>query len=346
MNKSLSTPELVALLRAAGEMTRLRLLALLSRGEFNVKDLTRILGQSQPRVSRHLKLLDAAGLVERYREGSWVFFRVRDDRAGQVIRAILAQALDSDDDIIVRDHRRAEAIKTERDRSAQAYFQANAAEWDRIRALHAPEAVVTEAMRGVMGTGPIGALADLGTGTGHVLEVFAPQARSAIGIDMNRQMLGCARARMDRLGLAHVQLRQGDLFNVPLAEASADAVVLHQVLHFLEDPAHSIGEGARILRPGGRLLIVDFAPHELEELREAYAHRRLGFSSDQIERWLSDAGVALAETRHLASDQGAGGESLTVGVWGGVKSAGPAQSRSSAPATSQTFEEMVIELRE
>jgi ArsR family transcriptional regulator len=346
MNSTLSTDDLVAILKAAGETTRLRILALLSGGEFNVKDLTRILGQSQPRVSRHLKLLAAAGLVERYQEGSWVFFRVRDGRAGQMFRAIIADALDSDDETLARDRQRAEAIRAERDAAAQAYFRDNAAEWDRIRALHVPEAVVTQAMRELMGPDPIDMLVDLGTGTGHVLEVFAPRAKSATGIDMNRRMLAYARARMDQLGLSHVQLRQGDLFNVPLADATADAVVLHQVLHFLDDPAPAIDEAARLLRPGGRLLIVDFAPHDLEDLRENFAHRRLGFSGEQMAKWLEDAGLTLADDRQLAADQAISGECLTVCLWGGVKSFAPAQTEASAPVTSQTSEELALELRE
>lgn len=345
MNSTLSTHDLVAILKAAGETTRLRILALLSGGEFNVKDLTRILGQSQPRVSRHLKLLAASGLVERYQEGSWVFFRVRDGQAGQIVSAIIADALDPADETLIRDCERANAIRAERDAAAQAYFRDNAAEWDRIRALHAPETMVTAAMREVMGAEPIDLLVDLGTGTGHVLEVFAPQAKSAVGIDMNRQMLAYARARTDRLGLSHVQLRQGDLFNVPLSEASADAVVLHQVLHFLDDPATAIGEAARLLRPGGRLLIVDFAPHDLEELRETFAHRRLGFSSGQMAKWLAAAGLTLVDDRQLAADQRTGAR-LTVCLWGGVKSAAPAQTEPSAPVTVQTSQEMALELRD
>jgi ubiquinone/menaquinone biosynthesis C-methylase UbiE/DNA-binding transcriptional ArsR family regulator len=346
MNTMLSTHHLVAILKAAGESTRLRLLALLVSGEFNVTDLTRILGQSQPRVSRHLKLLSAAGLVERYREGSWVFFRVRDDRAGRVIRAVIADALDIDDETLARDRQRAEAIRAERDAAAQSYFRDNAAEWDRIRALHVPEAVVMEAMREIMGPKPVDLLVDLGTGTGHVLEVFAPQTKSAIGIDINRQMLAYARARMDLQGLAHVQLRHGDLFNVPLPGASADAVVLHQVLHFLDSPSPAIHEAARLLKPGGRLLIVDFAPHDLEELRETFAHRRLGFSSEQMAKWLEDAGLVGGNERQLAADPVSDGACLTVCLWGAIKSGAPIKSGRAAPVTSRNAEEMVLELRE
>lgn len=346
MMRPLSTHDLVGTLKAAGETTRLRILALLSGGEFTVKDLTRILGQSQPRVSRHLKLLSAAGLVERYQEGSWVFFRMRDDQAAQVIRAVIAEALDPDDETLVRDRQRAEAIRAERNRAAQAYFRANAAEWDRIRALHAPEAVVTDAMREVMGGEPIDLLVDLGTGTGHVLEVFAPQAKAAIGFDVNRRMLAYARARMDRLGLTHVQLRHGDLFNLRLADASADGVVLHQVLHFLDDPASAIEEAARILRPGGRLLVVDFAPHDLEELRENFAHRRLGFSRGQMARWLDEAGLSLADYRQLAADPAAGGQSLTVCLWGGIKTGAQVRTEPAAPGKAKTTEEIEFELRQ
>lgn len=346
MNRTLSTHDLVATLKAAGETTRLRLLALLCAGEFNVKDLTRILGQSQPRVSRHLKLLAAAGLVERYQEGSWVFFRVCDGRAGRVIRTIVAEALDPDDATLERDRQRAEAIRAERDRAAQAYFRDNAAEWDRIRALHVDESIVTGAMREVMGGEPIEHLVDLGTGTGHVLEVFAPGAKGATGIDMNRQMLAYARARMDRLGLSHVQLRQGDMFNLPVADAAADAVVLHQVLHFLDDPALAVAEAARVMRPGGRLLIVDFAPHDLEELREKYAHRRLGFSHDQMAKWLDEAGVTVADYRQLPADRAAGDETLTVCLWGGVKAGARVHPEPAAPATAQTSEEIAFELHQ
>lgn len=346
MNRTLSTLDLVSTLKAAGETTRLRLLALLCAGEFNVKDLTRILGQSQPRVSRHLKLLAAAGLVERYQEGSWVFFRVRDDRAGRVMRSIIAEALDADDATLVRDRQRAEAIKAERDSAAQAYFRDNAAEWDRIRALHVDEAVVTRTMREVMGDEPIEHLVDLGTGTGYVLEVFAPQAKNAFGIDMNRQMLAYARTRMDRLGLSNVQLRQGDLFNLPVADAAADAVVLHQVLHFLDDPSLAVAEAARIMRPGGRLLIVDFAPHDLDELREKYAHRRLGFSHEQMAKWLDEAGMKLADYRQLPADRATGDATLTVCLWGGVKSGARVQAEPAAPVTAQTTEEIAFELHQ
>lgn len=313
-----SAKTLVSILKAAGETTRLRLLALLSLGEFNVKDLTRILGQSQPRVSRHLKLLADAGLVERYQEGSWVFFRLRDGGPNRKVRQLVLGLLDETDPALMRDRARAQTIRQEQAEAAQAYFRANAAQWDRIRALHAPEEDVTAAMQEALGDGRFECLVDIGTGTGHVLEVFAPQAESAYGVDLNRDMLAYARAKIDRLGLNHVQLRQADLFNLPFADSSADAVIIHQVLHFLEDPADAVAEAARILKPGGRLLIVDFAPHRLEFLREQFAHRRLGFGRAQVAAWLEEQGLSLGGYREIRPDAVEGNDTLTVAMWFGV----------------------------
>lgn len=319
MANKISATNLVSTLKAAGELTRLRLLALLSLGEFNVKDLTRILGQSQPRVSRHLKLLADVGLVERYQEGSWVFFRLCGDGPNSSIRRLILAQLDENDPALKRDRARADMIRNEREEAAQAYFRANAAQWDRIRSLHAPEEIVTAAMKQAMGTEPFELLVDIGTGTGHVLEVFAPQAASAVGVDLNRDMLAYARAKIDRLGYTHVQLRQADLFNLPFAERSADAVIIHQVLHFLEEPGSAIREAARILKCGGRLLVVDFAPHHLEFLREQFAHRRLGFGRDQVAAWLKKQGLSLAMYRELKPETVQADETLTVALWLGLK---------------------------
>ncbi len=315
----MQTETIIALLKAAGEVTRLRLLVLLGRGEFSVKDLTRVLGQSQPRVSRHLKLLGDAGLIERYQEGSWVLFRLADAGAAVVAMRMLIDMIDKDDDVLVRDWARAQAIRAERHAAAQAYFRANAAQWDHIRALHVPEEAVTTAMQAVLGPQTIPTLVDIGTGTGHVLEVFAQQAESAIGLDINRDMLGYARARVDRLGLSHVQLRHADLFALPLADGCADVVVIHQVLHFLEHPGAAITEATRILKPGGRLLVVDFAPHELDYLREKFAHRRLGFARDQLVSWLTDAGLRAEHYQELENESADSVERLTVALWLGVR---------------------------
>jgi len=311
----LSLASAVGVLKAVAEPTRLRVLVLLAQGELNVKDLTRVLGQSQPRISRHLKLLAEAGLVERAPEGSWVYFRLTEEgRGGDVARQIL-QGVDQTDSVLVRDRRRAEALQAERQEAAQAYFQSNAADWDKIRALHVAEADVEAAVSSALGPGPFDLLVDIGTGTGRMLELFAPRFRRGIGLDLSPAMLAYARAKLERAGLTHAQVRQGDIYDLPLADQTADAVVMHQVLHFLSDPQRAIREAARVLAPGGRLLIVDFAPHELEFLREQYAHERLGFAGPVVGQWLSDFGLQLLETRDLAPADGGKKDKLTVSLW-------------------------------
>jgi ubiquinone/menaquinone biosynthesis C-methylase UbiE/DNA-binding transcriptional ArsR family regulator len=322
MPTTVSTRDLLASLKAVGESTRLRILVLLLAGELNVKDLTQVLGQSQPRISRHLKLLVEAQLIERYREGSWVYFRLAEGPPAQHIRHFLTEAIDPGDRGLTRDRERAQAVNLERSAAAQRYFETHAAEWDRIRALHVADLNVERAMREALsdwiGDTQAGLLVDLGTGTGRILELFAGSVRRAIGIDMNQAMLAYARAKLEAQGLRHCQVRQGDLYNLPLPDGQADIVVLHQVLHFLDDPARAVTEAARLLRPGGRLLIVDFAPHELEFLREEYAHRRLGLSSEQVEQWIEAAGLGVLDHRDLMPT-GAGKKQthgkLTVSLW-------------------------------
>ncbi len=304
----------VGVLKAVAEPTRLRVLAL-ARGEFTVKDLTRILGQVQPRISRHLRLLAEAGLVVRASEGSWVYLRLADDgRGGEVARQVL-QGVDQTDPVLVRDRDRAEVLRSEREAAAQAYFQSHAGQWDKIRALHVAEAEVEAAVSEVMGPGPFDLLVDLGTGTGRMLELFAPRIRRGIGLDLSAAMLAYARTKLERTGLANVQVRQGNIYDLPLADQSADAVVMHQVLHFLSDPQRAVREAVRVLAPGGRLLIVDFAPHELEFLRDDYAHERLGFASALIGQWLTEFGLEPTARRDLAPAKDARAGKLTVSLW-------------------------------
>jgi ubiquinone/menaquinone biosynthesis C-methylase UbiE/DNA-binding transcriptional ArsR family regulator len=318
----------VGVLKAAAEPTRLRVLALLAHGELNVKDLTRILGQSQPRISRHLKLLTETGLVERAPEGSWVYFRLASEGHGREVAQHILDGLSKDDPALVRDRRRAEAVKAERQDAAQTYFQAHAGDWDRIRALHAGDADVEHAVSSALGPGPFNLLVDLGTGTGRMLELFAPRYRRGIGLDLSPAMLAYARANLERAGLSRVQVRQGDICDLPLADRSADAVVMHQVLHFLSDPQPAIREASRVLAPGGRLLIVDFAPHELEFLREEYAHQRLGFARPVVAQWLGDLGLEVLETRDLPAADDGKQDKLTVSLW--LAGRAPAAARTEA----------------
>ncbi|MGE0698060.1 MAG: ArsR/SmtB family transcription factor [Hyphomicrobiaceae bacterium] len=303
------------MLRAAAEPTRLRVIALLAHGELSVKDLTRILNQSQPRISRHLKLLVEAGLVDRVRDGSWAYFQLADDGAGGELLAALLGAMRRDDVALERDRLRADTVKREREAAAQDYFRANAAEWDRIRSLHVAETEVEAEVVRALGPGPFGLLVDLGTGTGRMLELLAGRYRRGLGFDINHTMLAYARGKIERAGLEAASVRHGDLYGVGLADGTADAVVMHQVLHFLTEPAQAIREAARILAPGGRLVIVDFAPHAVEFLREGFAHERLGFSRSQIGQWLADAGLVPGAVLDLAPKGDEGEGRLTVTVW-------------------------------
>jgi len=305
----------VGALKAVAEPTRLRVLVLLSAGELNVKDLTRILGQSQPRISRHLKLLAEAGLVERAPEGSWVYFRLAETGQGGELARLVLERIDRSDPLIVRDLRRAETLRHEREAAAQAYFQSHASEWDRIRSLHVAEAEVEAAVAKALGEGPFDLFVDLGTGTGRMLELFGNNFRRGFGLDLSPAMLAYARTKLERAGLPNVQVRQADIYDLPLADHAADAVVMHQVLHFLGDPLRAIREAARVLAPGGRLLIVDFAPHELEFLRDQFAHERLGFAGAQVRQWLGDCGLEVLETRELTPPGGAAEGKLTVSMW-------------------------------
>jgi len=298
-SEQLTFAGLTGTLKAAGEATRLRILALLAEAELTVSDLTDILRQSQPRLSRHLRLLAEAGLVERSREGSWAFFRLAERGGGADIARALIGRLDSTDATIVRDRERLTAVRAARAAAAQNYFRRHAAEWDRIRKLHVADAAVEDAIRAALADKPIRALLDLGTGTGRMLELFAGDIERGLGLDLSLDMLALARARLDRAGLKHCSVRQGDIYDLALPRDSFDAVIIHQVLHFLDDSAHAIGEAARVLRPGGRLLVVDFAPHDLEFLREEHAHRRLGFAPEAVTQWLEGAGLDVLRQQTL-----------------------------------------------
>jgi ubiquinone/menaquinone biosynthesis C-methylase UbiE/DNA-binding transcriptional ArsR family regulator len=290
---------LTATLKSAGEPTRLRILALLGEAELTVSDLTEILRQSQPRLSRHLRLLTEAGLVDRFREGSWAFFRLGERGGTAELARTLIGRLKTDDAIVLRDRERLAAVRANRAAAAQNYFRRHAAEWDRIRRLHVADAAVESAIRAALADKPIRSLLDLGTGTGRMLELFGPDIERGLGLDLSLDMLALARARLDRAGLRHCSVRHGDIYDLALPRDSFDVVIIHQVMHFLDDSARAIAEAARVLRPGGRLLVVDFAPHNLEFLREEHAHRRLGFAAETVTQWLEAAGLDVLRQETL-----------------------------------------------
>lgn len=310
----LGLEQLVETLKAAGETTRMRLLALLSAGDLTVTDLTDILGQSQPRISRHLKLLLEAGLIERYQEGAWAYFRLKREGEEANVAGELLSALSFADAVVARDGERLVAVKQERAARASAYFSRNAAEWDEIRSLHVSEEKVEAALLELVGDKPIDSLLDLGTGTGRILQLLDGKYRKAVGVDASRDMLSVARTNLDKSGTSRASVRHGDIFNLPLEGQDFDLITIHQVLHFLSDPQAAIAEAARVLRPGGRLAIIDFAPHELEYLREAHAHQRLGFSRDVMAGWLRKAGLDVEKVVDLRDDAARKG-ALTVTLW-------------------------------
>jgi demethylmenaquinone methyltransferase/2-methoxy-6-polyprenyl-1,4-benzoquinol methylase/ArsR family transcriptional regulator len=313
-SETLPVGDLLTGLEAAGEATRLRLLTLLTEAELTVSELVTILGQSQPRISRHLKLLVEAGLVQRHREGAWAFFLIADRGAGAALARDIVARIDPADPTRLADHARLGEVRRARAEQAARYFAAHAPHWDRIRSLHVPEERVEAAVRDIVGRSSLRAVLDLGTGTGRMLELVAPCAERAVGIDQSPAMLNVARAHLERAGLRNVQLRQGDIYALPVERGGYDLVIIHQVLHYLDDPARAVREAARALRPGGRLLIVDFAPHGHEFLREQHAHRRLGFSRDEIEGFMKDAGLVTVSHRDLAAPTHEG-DKLTVSLW-------------------------------
>ena len=314
MPKPIAFDAILTAAAAAGESTRLRLLALVTEAELTVSELVTILGQSQPRISRHLKLLVEAGLVERHREGSWVFFRIAQTGPVAGFARDLAARLAPCDAYLAADRARLDEVRKARAAQAAHYFAAQAANWDMLRALHVPEERVEAAIREAIGAGPIQTLLDLGTGTGRMLELLGPLAARAAGIDQSPQMLSIARDRIERAGLRNVQLRQGDIYAAPVEPDCYDLVVMHQVLHYLDDPLRAIREAARALRPGGRLLIVDFAPHEEETLRTVHAHRRLGFAAGEIAGFMATAGLDLITKDDLIPGRGEANK-LTVSLW-------------------------------
>jgi ArsR family transcriptional regulator len=306
---SLTPDQTIEALRAAGEPTRLRVLSLLAGEELSVMELSRILEQSQPRVSRHLKLMADAGLIERFPDGARVFYRLSSD---PLARRLVDTVLDLLNDAAHEgDDRRLEDVRRDRGAAASAYFERVAPQWDRIRSLYVSETAVEAAIKKAAGEGPFERVVDLGTGSGRMLTLLGKTAKMSVGLDLSQNMLNIARANVTKAGLDKVELRHGDIFATRLPEHSADLVLVHQVLHYLADPAAAVAEAARLVMPGGRLLIVDFAPHQLEHLREEHQHRRLGFADAEMKRWLTGAGLKPSAPIALPPDT----DGLTVSIW-------------------------------
>ncbi|MFX4223871.1 MAG: ArsR/SmtB family transcription factor [Thalassobaculum sp.] len=305
--------DVLAGLRAIAEPTRLRILVLCARSELSVTELVDILGQSQPRVSRHLKLMVEAGVLERNSEGARAYYRLAERTAGGGVARALTPLVPVEDATVETDLARLETIRARRSERASAYFQENAAFWEELRGLHVDDALVDASLMEAVRAEPVDSLLDIGTGTGRVLEQLADHVTSAVGIDNAKPMLEIARDKLDRAGLNNCQVRLADMYHLPFPADRFDAVTLNMVLHYAEVPADVLREAARVLKPGGRAILVDFAPHDLEELRDQHTHRWLGFSEDEIARMAGAAGLTLEPAGRLAGDP------LTVCLWSARK---------------------------
>lgn len=315
---------LAALFQALADPTRLRILALLRAMELSVGELAQLLGQSQPRVSRHVRVLSDSGLVGRRKEGSWVYLQLADTARTEPLFD-LYRGLDPEaEQQFAADAARLESIRHDRAEAARRYFEAHAATWESIRSLHIADAEIERAIASMLGDRPLGALLDIGTGTGRMLELFAPRAASAIGIDRSSEMLRLARVKLEEAGICGASLRQGDMYALPLTDRSTDSIILHQVLHYAQQPGAAIIEAARVLASGGRLLVIDFAQHDRAELKEQDAHLRLGFADDAMRGWFAAAGLELDRIERL------GGGELTVILWRGHKPGAARQERVAA----------------
>ena len=305
----MSMDHLIKTLKAAGEPTRLRIIAALSQYELTVTELVTLLGQSQPRVSRHLKLLLEAGLVSRFQEGSWVFQRLSESST----TAKIVELIDFKEALLKQDSLRLGRIKVENAKRATDYFAQNAGDWDQIRTMVGSDSTIENAMLETVKGRSFSNMIDMGTGTGRIIEIFAPYTEKACGYDSSQEMLKLARANLEQSELQHCQARLGDITALPLASRSTDLITIHQVLHYLDSPFAVIQEAKRLLMPDGVILIVDFAKHQHEFLRTEHAHRRLGFANTEVEFWCETNQLELVHSEKITHNDTRNG--LDVMLW-------------------------------
>lgn len=308
------------LFKALADDSRLRIMLLLQLMELSVGELAAVLDQSQPRVSRHVRILAEAGLAERHKEGSWVFLRPALPRLDHGAARLLDQFLRSESAVgpalaaqHAADRAQLDAIRAQREQRAADFFAQHAGQWDAIRSLHLPESDVEAALAELILGQPLGRLLDIGTGTGRMIELFSGSAQHCTALDRSPEMLRLARAKLQHIPSVKLDLVQGDFYALPFGDAGFHTILLHQVLHYAQNPQGVISEASRVAASGARLVIVDFAAHALEELRERDAHARLGFGDDQMAALMHNAGFDLTRTLGLS------GGTLTVKIWLGQR---------------------------
>ncbi|MEP3226680.1 MAG: metalloregulator ArsR/SmtB family transcription factor [Parasphingorhabdus sp.] len=315
--------QILDIFRALADPTRIRIMLLLLQMELAVGELAQILNQSQPRISRHIRILDEAGLAERRKEGSWVFLRPGPAPELELLRRLFRSESVISSTQADADQAQLALIRKARAEMADRYFEAHAQEWDAIRSLHLPEDDVEQAMIALLKDIDLGHMLDIGTGTGRMVEIFGPHSRKVTALDKSPEMLRLARAKLlgnetektPQAELAQkTELKLGDFNSLPIADTEMDSVLLHQVLHYAPHPEAVLAEVSRVLRSGGTVMIADFAPHDHEELRTTHAHARLGFSDERMKRWFADAQIDMVQCRTLDGGQ------LTVKIWVGRKS--------------------------
>lgn len=319
----LSADDVVAGLRAIGEPTRLRIAALMVVGELSVSELCRILGQSQPRVSRHLKLLGDAGLLQRHSEGTSAYFGPTADPRGRRLLHTVVRLLDDEDGILVADRARLHDVWSDRTRRASDYFDELAESWESMRSRHVADADVETAVVEFVAKhhplaedgSPRGRLLDLGTGTGRIMELLADRFEHVVGVDLSANMLNVARGKITESRLANCRVRQGNVYALDVGDELADVAVLHHVLHFLEDPSAALKQTSAAVAPGGLVVVVDFGRHQVDELRTQYGHRWAGFDTEQITRWFDAAELELIDSHHMTVDRPQPEETLSVALW-------------------------------
>ena len=305
--------ELLRQLRAAAEPTRLRIIALCGHAELSVGDFVAILGQSQPRVSRHLKLLVDAGLLIRNKEGSRAYYRLLESDKNAQLSQVLNDLMDESDPMLVLDLSRLGIIRSERARFVDNYFDEFAGEQSRLSQISADEELISQLLLQYVQQENIGELLDVGTGNGRMLLLLGSKIEKAIGIDNSREMLAIARTNLEQADLKNCQVRIGDMYRLPFAENRFGLITINSLLRYAEKPKDVLTEATRVLKPGGILFIVDFSDHGLTELRDEYGHRWLGFSKDEMLNMLDGDTITIESINFFK------GEVLTVCVWKGQK---------------------------